>query len=100
MFRGVLVIIGCNLVIGIVTFRFWLINNFGYLAQQNSPLKILGYAFTYIGWFQFLYITPLVFFLIWRQRGEFMKGVIIGAAITVFLNSGCNLLFSIPLLPN
>ena len=37
---------------------------------------------------QFVYISPLIIWLLGKQQTEFMKGVLIGAVITFFLNGG------------
>lgn len=42
-----------------------------------------------IGIFQLFYAVPLIFWLILRQEWGLMKGVIIGAVSTAFLNGGC-----------
>ena len=52
----------------------------------------LIYGFFGIGLAQLLYVVPVIILLNQRQRWGLMKGVIIGAVITAFLNGGCWLL--------
>lgn len=37
---------------------------------------------------QFVYISPMIIWLLAKQQTEFMKGVLLGAVITFFLNGG------------
>ena len=57
-------------------------------------IGLLLYALFYIGLFQFFYVVPAIILLKRRQQWGLMKGVIIGAVLTVLLNGTCWLLVS------
>jgi hypothetical protein len=94
-------VIFLNLFIEITTFKFKVSIMFGGARSTwveptvlgPIPHRLLSNVFTYIGWFQFLYIIPLVFILICLRWWEFMKGVISAAVITALVNGCCLLLF-------
>ena len=50
---------------------------------------VAGYALFGIGLSQLLYAIPLVMHFRRRRRFNTVKGVVIGAVITVLLNGGC-----------
>jgi len=52
------------------------------------------YAFLGIGITQVLYVIPLALWAIDKRRFDTMKGIIIGAVITLLLNGGCFWFFS------
>lgn len=63
----------------------------------NSPyigLRVFVYAGQSFPLIQLLYIIPAILRLKQQQRWGMMKGVIIGAILTVFLSGGCWLWFS------
>jgi len=62
------------------------------LPQSEELFIILFFAFFGIGITQLLYVIPLALWTRSKGRFDTMKGVIIGAVITVLLNGGCFLL--------
>ena len=59
----------------------------------NTPIveiaaKVAIYSIFGIGVAQLIYIIPLIIYLVSRQAWALMKGVIIGAILTVLLNGG------------
>jgi hypothetical protein len=99
--RGV--VLGFLLVFGLHFIAFWVI--FGIIAalsiiQQQFSLDIpwltaflTNYtfiiAFIIPGITQLIYVIPLVIWLRQRQNWGMMKGIIIGAVLTAFLNGTC-----------
>ncbi len=55
----------------------------------NILIMFVGITVPFIGIVQLLYVIPLAIHLKRQQKVETMKGVIIGAVITLFLNGGC-----------
>ncbi len=55
----------------------------------NILIMFVGITVPFIGIVQLLYVIPLAIHLKRQQKVETMKGVIIGAVITIFLNGGC-----------
>jgi hypothetical protein len=49
---------------------------------------MMGISFS-IGLTQLLYVIPLVFYLKWKRRYNWMKGIMIGACLTAFINGSC-----------
>jgi Na+/proline symporter len=60
-----------------------------FVKSDSIIATIIGAAFLFIGITQFIYLTPLM--LKFRREGRFelVKGMSIGAIITIFLNSAC-----------
>ena len=60
-------------------------------SLQNVPVvgTALVYASFGIGITQLIYVIPLCLWLRQRERFDTIKGVIIGAVITMLLNGGC-----------
>lgn len=60
-----------------------------FVKGDSVIAMIIGAAFLFIGITQFIYLTPLM--LKFRREGRFelVKGMSIGAIITIFLNSAC-----------
>ena len=68
----------------------------GILANLLDSSTLGGIAFFGIfgiGLAQLLYILPLIIWLRRKGRNDTMKGVIIGAVITLLLNGSCFVLF-------
>ncbi len=55
----------------------------------NILIMFVGITVPFIGIVQLLYVIPLAIHLKRQQKVETMKGVIIGAIITILLNGGC-----------
>jgi hypothetical protein len=55
----------------------------------NILIMFVGITIPFIGIVQLLYVIPLAIHLKRQQKVETMKGVIIGAVITILLNGGC-----------
>ena len=55
----------------------------------NILIMFVGITVPFIGIVQVLYVIPLVIHLNRKEKIGTMKGVIIGAIITIFLNGGC-----------
>lgn len=54
-----------------------------------SIASILLFSALGIGITQLIYIIPLIIWLIRKRKWGLMKGVIIGAVLTLLLNGGC-----------
>lgn len=76
----------------LITLLMWI------AALALLPLYDFGIAFLLaffgIGITQLLYVIPLALWLKRRGRVDTMKGVILGAAITVLLNGSCFVLMT------
>ncbi|MBD0343625.1 MAG: hypothetical protein ICV63_02060 [Coleofasciculus sp. Co-bin14] len=59
----------------------------------NILVMFLVFTIPFIGLVQLFYVVPIAIRRRNRQQWESMKGVIIGAVITVLLNGGCWLWF-------
>jgi hypothetical protein len=57
--------------------------------QLNQGLTMLFFFAAGIGLVQFIYILPICVYLRRRREWDLMKGVIIGACISLLLNGGC-----------
>ena len=81
------------LVINILVFILLVI----FLANSHyfSNTSTAGLSFIFgISIYQFIYVIPAILWLKRRQRWAWMKGVIIGAAITVLLTGPCFVLYA------
>jgi hypothetical protein len=61
-------------------------------ASLYEPLTGLIFVAAGIGLVQFVYILPICVYLNRRREWDLMKGVIIGACLSLLLNGGCWLL--------
>ena len=84
---------GIFLLLGIHTLVFgffvFLSSILASLFSFYTVTPIWGMSISLIGLSQFLYVIPIIFWLRRQQRWGLMKGVIIGAVLTVLLNGGC-----------
>jgi Na+/proline symporter len=62
------------------------------LSSSPDTMFFVWYAWFAIGLTQLIYVIPLCLWLKRRRRFDMLKGVIIGAVITVLLNGSCFLL--------
>ncbi|MEL6775781.1 MAG: hypothetical protein AAFO06_00880 [Cyanobacteria bacterium J06597_16] len=88
IFIGVMSVFLGHILITLLMFLLVWIESF--ITPNSSDLaSFLLLAFFGIGITQLLYVVPLALWL--RNRGRFdtMKGVVIGAALTVLLNGSC-----------
>lgn len=90
---GILLLLALHiLAVTVFSLLVYVLNMLGIAAiSQLNTLFI--YAIFGIGISQLLYVIPLIIRLKQRQEWGMMKGVIIGAVLTVLLNGGCWLLF-------
>jgi hypothetical protein len=59
----------------------------------SYPLGLLVImSFYYIGITQFVYLIPVMVFFGWRRRFEVLKGMAIGAILTILVNGACFLI--------
>jgi heme/copper-type cytochrome/quinol oxidase subunit 4 len=58
-------------------------------ASVYPPLFSIAFVAPFVGLVQLAYILPICIYLQRRGRANWMKGIIIGACITVLLNGGC-----------
>ncbi|MEN8447263.1 MAG: hypothetical protein ABG776_19875, partial [Cyanobacteria bacterium J06555_13] len=65
-----------------------------FAPQSQELVFVFLFAFFGIGITQLLYVIPLVLWTRSKCRFDTMKGVIIGAVITLLLNGGCFLLLT------
>lgn len=65
-----------------------------FFSSLSNLLILFLYAVFGIGLTQFLYVVPLCFWLRKRERFDTMKGVMIGAVLTLLLNGSCFLLLT------
>ncbi|MFE1745667.1 hypothetical protein [Coleofasciculus sp. H7-2] len=92
MISGIFLLLGIHiLVFAVLGFLSSIIAN---LFAIYTVVQILAISIFYIGLSQFLYVIPIIFWLIRQQRWGLMKGVIIGAVLTALLNGGCWLLIT------
>ena len=90
---GVLSVFVGHVIAGVLMFAI------AYLSDEIAPLFeeifiVLLFAFLGISITQLLYVVPLIFWTSAKGRYDTMKGVIIGAVITLLLNGGCFLLLA------
>lgn len=94
--EGVKILKGVTLVCKIHTLVFTLGTiaawTLGYLGVEVAAL-VLFWAVLAIGVAQLIYIIPAIVLLIRQRKWGLMKGVIIGAVLTVLLNGAFWLLF-------
>lgn len=74
---GILLVLGINLSAVLIA-----------LSKPYEAQIIYLWFMWLIGLIQFLYVIPLILVLVWRRQWELMKGVMIGAGVTVLLNVG------------
>lgn len=67
-----------DIILGTLQVLFW-----------NIFIMFFGITIPVIGIVQLLYVIPLAIHLKRQEKIGIMKGVIIGAIITIFLNGGC-----------
>jgi hypothetical protein len=95
--KGILLLIGLHLaaiVGGFIMMRIaiWISNFSPANLQQflrSIPLAFISVVLFNLGIFQLLYVVPTVVILYRNRRISLMKGVIIGAVLTVLLNGSC-----------
>jgi hypothetical protein len=58
------------------------------LAAINRG-EFAGMHFLYIGATQFIYLIPLTIYLIIKRKYSLIQGLIVGAILTILLNSAC-----------
>ena len=75
----------------IFSIRFYLA-----LSSYNSRVFMPALSSALISITQLIYVSPTLIWLWRRQQFALEKGVVIGAIITVLLNGGCYLLFTLP----
>ena len=84
VFIGIISVCVCNTLAALTIFFI------GYSLQQLPAVATaLVAASFFIGLTQLTYAIPLCVWLRRRRRFDTMKGVIIGAVITMLLNGGC-----------
>lgn len=89
---GILLILGINLGLFVFLWFFAIILATGYPFNnviRDYAFDLLSFAVKGIGLVQFTYVTPILFWLKRQQKRGLIKGVIIGAVITILLNGGC-----------
>ncbi len=97
---GVVSAMALHLLVLYLSARYGKALNFsGSPSTQAKPIidQITFFAFWWIGIFQFTYIIPLVLVSRQLEYFAFMKGVIITAVMTAFLNGSCWLLVYVSL---
>ncbi|HBE20794.1 MAG TPA: hypothetical protein DEG17_00935 [Cyanobacteria bacterium UBA11149] len=67
-----------DIILGTLQVLFW-----------NIFIMLFGITIPIIGIVQFLYVIPLAIHLKRKEKIGIVKGVIIGAIITILLNGGC-----------
>jgi hypothetical protein len=80
-----------DFVLGIVlVFFLHLLVWIGLLALAAvSNLELATTHFFYIGATQFIYLTPLIIYVIIQKQYNLMQGLIVGAILTILVNGGC-----------
>lgn len=93
---GIVLLVVCHLAyLMLVGLLLWLfpVDFFSSSSQSQSwsdPLiALMTYSTFVIGLVQILYVLPLCLWLSRRRRFSTVKGVIIGAVITLLLNGSC-----------
>ena len=90
-FWGIFLILSINIVVMIL---LWVLVFEKYVKAIGGGDLVTYSIFAFgidIG--QIIYILPLLVWLDILQKGEFIKGVIIGALLTALINFGCCYLF-------
>lgn len=85
LFWGILLVLSINIVVMILLWPPVL------SRKHHLSIDTLASYFNLavkIDFGQLLYLLPLIIWLTYLQKREFMKGVIIGAVITVLINFG------------
>jgi hypothetical protein len=54
-----------------------------------SQIELASVHFFYIGATQFIYLTPLIIYVIIQKKYNLMQGLIVGAILTILVNGGC-----------
>ena len=87
---GILLVLGINFILVAIGFILSIIfEQTSNTSSTNLGLLLIIVPFCWlIGLGQFLYIIPLIIWLARQRQGESIKGVIIGAVITILLNGG------------
>lgn len=92
--KGALIILGVNavlsLVSGLILSTCCFSNSCS--SQWNTPGLLCGISLislAFIGVIQLVYVLPYGIWLRRRGRSETLKGIMIGAVITVLINGGC-----------
>jgi hypothetical protein len=104
IFIGIALLVVCHLAyLMLVGLLLWLfpVDFFSSSSQSQSwsdPLiALMTYSTFVIGLVQILYVLPLCLWLSRRRRFNTVKGVIIGAVITLLLNGSCFLFLDVVL---
>lgn len=100
MIWGAFLVFGLH-VVAFLLYLFVLMPLLGGISEVFPTLKPVVQAFltnyTWLwplflpGAFQLIYILPLILWLYREGRREWVKGIIIGAVLTMFLNGSCYL---------
>lgn len=89
---GILLLLVMHIVAVVTIIFLGLILRF--VIDERSVVLLVYIAVIGIPLIQLIYVIPVVFKLKQSQEWGLMKGVIIGAVLTVLLSGGCWLLFS------
>lgn len=92
---GMLLLVGMHILLGIlICLILFIIIIIRTPTSSGYNWIFLLFILAGIGISQLLYVVPVSLWLKNKRRFGLMKGVIIGAVITAFLNGGCWLLIS------
>lgn len=81
-----LLLLMCHAIAGGLGYAIYML---GLQIGSADQMFILLFAGLVIGITQLIYVVPLCFWLRRRRQFEILKGVVIGAAITVLINGSC-----------
>lgn len=81
---GLLFVLLSNVLVWIISAIFW-----GTLSLDSEIMPIVRFICTSIWIVQFLYLIPIVRHYRKKQQWEVVKGISIGAIVTIFINSAC-----------
>jgi amino acid permease len=94
IFIGIVLLILCHLaylmLAGLIVYLLASMPNTDISQKVNT---VLGISVLGIGLTQALYVVPLCLYLSKRRQHTVVKGVLIGAVLTMLLNGSCFLLF-------